>query len=198
MRASGFGRANDYSNGMITCASPFKCIVTSLLVTLAAAPAGAETLDEMFQALKEAGPQEAQRIEGRIAERWSDSGSAAIDLIFDRGAAALQEGDYKTAVEHFTAAIDHAPDFAEAYNGRATAYYMQDLYGPSLSDIRRVLQLNPRHFGAMRGFAVILEDLDRREDALETYKRVQAIHPHLADVASSIDRLERETGGQPT
>ena len=41
--------------------------------------------------------------------------------------------------------------------------------GPALADIQDTLALNPRHYGAMSGFAVILEELDRPQDALEIY-----------------------------
>ena len=55
------------------------------------------------------------------------------------------------AIEHFTALIDHAPDFAEGWNARATAYYQTGDFGPSIADIGQVLTLNPRHFGALVG-----------------------------------------------
>lgn len=181
---------------MASNAFPIKCIVTALVLSCATS-SGAETLDEMFGALSKAGPEEAARIEERIARAWSDSGSATIDLIWSRGAEAMEQGDWAAAVEHFTAALDYAPGFAEAYNGRATAFFQQGRFGPALDDIRQVLVLEPRHFGAMRGLGLILEELGEEATALEVYRRILAIHPHLADVARSAERLELMLDGRP-
>ena len=179
----------------------FRRPVLNFFVTLHLALAGpalaqTDTLDSLFDKLAEAEPEEAGRIEGQIAAQWSKSGSAAMDLLLRRGEDALEAGDFKLAAEHFTAAIDHAPDFAEAYNGRATAYYLQGLIGPSLDDLRRTLDLNPRHFAAMRGLAILLEELGRPEDALEVYGEIRALHPHLDGVEAAMDRLELELTGQ--
>jgi len=91
----------------------------------------------------------------QIAAIWENSGSPARDLLLQRGKDALEDGDAEAALDHFSALIDHAPDFAAGYNGRATAYFLLGLYGPSLNDLRQTLVLEPRHFGAMRGLAVI-------------------------------------------
>ena len=100
------------------------------------------------------------------------------------------------ALEHFSALIDHDPSFAEGYNARATAYYQLNLIGPALDDLRTCLGLNPRHFNAMRGVGVILEDLGRSREALEVYKTVTGINPMSVGVQDAIDRLELEFEGQ--
>ena len=86
--------------------------------------------------------------------------------------------------------------FAEGYNARATAYYQLNLIGPALDDLRTCLGLNPRHFNAMRGVGVILEDLGRSREALEVYKTVTGINPMSVGVQDAIDRLELEFEGQ--
>ena len=91
--------------------------------------------------------------------------------------------------------IDHAPEFAEAYNARATAFYQADKYGPSLQDIRTTLAMNPRHFGALSGLALILEELGEEEQALEAYRAIEAIHPNRANLKDAIERLEKAVGG---
>lgn len=161
-------------------------------------PAFAQTtdLDALFDRLAQAGPDEARQIQGQIQMEWTKSGSAAMDLLYRRGQDALESGDTALAVEHFSALIDHAPDFAAAYNGRATAYFTQGMIGQSLEDIRSTLDLTPRHFGAMRGLAIILEELDRDADALEIYRRVAALDPNAEGVSDAIDRLETERDGQ--
>ena len=161
-------------------------------------PAGAETVDEMFDKLAAAeSAEEALRIEARIATEWSKSGSPAIDLLWQRGRDALEAGDAAAAAEHFTAAIDHAPGFAEAWHGRATAYYMLDLTGPAIDDLRETLVLNPRHFGAMRGLAIILEQIGEERRSIEVMDRILAIHPFMEDVAEAKDRLTTRLDGVP-
>jgi tetratricopeptide (TPR) repeat protein len=152
-------------------------------------------LDDLFTKLKAADSQAAERIEQEIWIEWSKSGSAAMDLLLERGRRAMSAGQLDLAVEHFTALVDHAPDFAEGWNARATVLYQMGQFGPSMADIAQTLQLNPRHFGAMAGFAMILEDLGRPEQALEVHQAVKAIHPNAAGVSEAIDRLTADLQG---
>ena len=150
----------------------------------------------MLDELATASPQEAANIEDQLARAWSKSGSAAMDLLLERGRDAVEAGDLDAAFEHFTALTDHAPDFAEGWNMRATVFFQQDKPGLALEDLTRALTLNPNHFGAIIGLAVILEQTGYPEDALEAYRTVQAIHPHQEQVATAIERLELEVGGR--
>ncbi len=153
-------------------------------------------LDGLFDRLKTAGAAEAGRIETEIWIEWSKSGSPALDLLLQRGKDAMDLGDTAAAIEHFTAVIDQAPDFAEAWNARATAYYMAGEFGPAVADIGKVLTLNPRHFGALSGLALILEETGKPERALEVYKAALAIHPHLQGATEAVERLETAAEGQ--
>jgi tetratricopeptide (TPR) repeat protein len=153
-------------------------------------------LDGLFERLKTAEEGEAGRIEREIWIEWSKSGSPAEDLLLQRGKDAMELGDIPAAIEHFTAIIDHDPDFAEAWNARATAYYMAGEFGPSVADIGKVLTLNPRHFGALSGLAMILEESGRPEKALEVYRAALAIHPHLQGATEAVERLSKEAEGQ--
>jgi len=172
-----------------------KYVVTALLLS---APASADTdeLDALFEGLKNADPVAVVQIENRIYEIWSRSGSPSMDLLLERGREALEAGETTLAIRHFSALIDHAPDFAEGYNGRATAYYTAGRYGLSLDDIRRTLELNPRHFAAMSGLALILEELGRPEDALAAWREVERIHPTREGLQDAIARLSREVEGR--
>lgn len=153
-------------------------------------------LDELFARLPEAGAEEGRRLTRAIWMEWSKSGSPAMDLLLARGQAALRGGEPEIAVEHFTALIDHAPDFAEGYNARATAYFQTGDYGPSVADIARTLALNPRHFGALSGLGMIFEAMGRPERALEAYRAALSVNPHLPDVEEAVARLSAEVAGQ--
>jgi tetratricopeptide (TPR) repeat protein len=168
-----------------------------LFLTCAAAMAEDQAkLDELFNRLKSAGEEEAGRIETEIWIEWSKSGSPAMDLLLQRGRDAMDLGDNLQAIEHFTAIIDHSPEFAEAWNARATAYYMTGEFGPSVADIAHVLSLNPRHFGALSGLGMILEESGKPERALEVYRAALTIHPHLEGVTEAVERLEIEAEGR--
>lgn len=152
-------------------------------------------LDDLFGALAAAEGSDAQQIAGKIAAEWSKSGSPTVDLLLSRGREALEQGRTAAAIGHLTALIDHAPDFAEGYNSRATAYFNDGRFGPALDDIRRTLALNPRHFGAMMGLALILEDIDRPAAALEVWREVVRLYPASPEAARAIPALEREAEG---
>ena len=159
-------------------------------------PAMADELDPLFDRLKTVEPSDYKPIEEKIWQEWSKSGSPAMDLLLERGRAALEDKRIDEAIGHFTALTDHAPQFAQGWHARATAYYEAQLYGPAIADLQIALRLEPRHFGAMSGLAVILEDLDRPAQALEVLREVEAIHPHREDLRARIDKLEKLTAGQ--
>ena len=153
----------------------------------------ADLLEQLAQAPD---PHAAGLIEAELKGMWSRSGSAAVDLLWKRGQDALEAGDPQAAIEHLTAAIDHAPDFAEAYVGRAAAFYLTQRAGPALDDLRQALVLNPHHWEAMQGFAVMLEEMGREEDALELWRRVTDMHPQNPVAKASVDRLGILLGGR--
>jgi tetratricopeptide (TPR) repeat protein len=176
-----------------------RVVAAFLLVFLTCATAFAQDttkLDGLFDRLKTADAGEAGRIESEIWIEWSKSGSPALDLLLQRGRDAMALGDMVLAIEHFTAIIDQDPSFAEGWNARATAFYQAGEFGPSVADIAQVLQLNPRHFGAMSGLATILEESGKPEQALEVYKAALEIHPQMEGVIAAIERLETQATGQ--
>lgn len=176
-------------NGILAAVLPFFLACT-------AAAAQTEALDGLYDKLLSADEAAAGRIEQDIWREWSKSGSAAMDLLLLRGRDAMAAGDTGQAIEHLTALIDHAPDFAEGWNARATAYYQAGEYGPSINDIAHVLTLNPRHFGALSGLGMIFEELGKSDKALEVYRAALAIHPHLGGVLESVKRIEADAAGQ--
>lgn len=144
----------------------------------------------------EADPVEAGRLAREIEERWSHSGSDAIDLLLVRGRAAIEAGDLPRAVAHLTALTDHAPGFAAGWNARAEAFFLLERPGAALADLEQVLILEPRHFGALAGVGIVLDQLDRPEAALRAFRRAQEVYPAEENVAAAVARLEVQTGGR--
>ena len=172
-----------------------KSFVAALLL---AGPAHAdeETLNKLFSRLAEPDLENWETVEQAIWREWSDSGSRSMNLLLRMGRQALSDGRSRKAIEHFTALTDHAPDFAEGWNMRATAYFGEGLYSLSIADIGRTLRLNPRHFGALQGLGRMLEELGDTENALKAYKEAYAIHPHRPGLEEGITRLEALVAGQ--
>jgi tetratricopeptide (TPR) repeat protein len=135
-------------------------------------------------------------VEQEIYMLWSRSGSATADYLLQRGRAALEAGNLDEAYQHLTALTDHAPEFAEGWNTRATMFFQANRYGPSIADIQRVLALEPRHFGALTGLGIMLEEIGDLEGALEALRAAQAIHPHRDDLNAAVSRVERALQGQ--
>ncbi|WP_370400883.1 tetratricopeptide repeat protein [Sulfitobacter sp. JB4-11] len=151
---------------------------------------------ELLEDLRAAGPVDAPRIARDIEREWSRSGSAAMDMLLTRGREALSEGDFRLAIEHFTALTDHAPDFAEGFHARAEAYFRRDLYGPALDDLQRTLALNPQHYDAIFGLAVLMQEFGDLRRAAELYRKVLEIHPHHENAQTALKRLKRDGIGR--
>ncbi len=118
-----------------------------------------------------------------------------MDLLLKRGQEAIEAGDFNLAIGHLTALTDHAPDFAEGWNARATAYFLAGQFGPSVDDIRRTLALNPRHFGALSGLGMILEQTGRNDAALKAFRQSLAMNPHQEGIEAAVKRLEQDATG---
>ena len=144
---------------------------------------------ELLEALVQADPAEARRLERQLQALWSKSGSASADLLLKRGREAMDAEDYRAAIEHFTALTDHAPEFAEGWHMRASAFYNANLFGPAIADLERALTLNPNNYTAMLGLGAILEQINQPELAYDAYVRAQSIHPQHEDVSKAVSRL---------
>lgn len=154
------------------------------------------TLDELFDKLPEhSGSRPGRLIETEILRRFEQSGSDTTDLLMSWATQAINEKSYPLALDVLDQVVLLQPGYAEGWNKRATVHYLLDDYGSSLSDIRQTLALEPRHFGALSGLGIILDAMDREEDAMRAYKRALEINPQLENVRESLERLEKETSG---
>lgn len=165
-------------------------VVLASMAPAQAPPSQEAELDELFEELKGPGLENWGSVEREIMDIWSDSGSAAMNLLLERGRSAMREGNLDEAIEHLSALTDHAPDFAEGWNARATAFYNAGQYGASIHDIRRTLELNPRHYRALVGLGSILEEIGEPERALAAYRAAQGLNPHIERVNERIEELE--------
>jgi tetratricopeptide (TPR) repeat protein len=173
-------------------------LLAALLITCAAAfSVTAEeerSLDDLFAELQSSEEPDARRVEELIWQRWSQSGSPAMDMLLQRGRQAMDAGDYEAAINHLTALTDHAPDFAEGWNARATAFFYVSRYGEAVDDIAKTLTLNPRHFGAMTGLAFIYDAMEKPKEALKLLREVARLNPHQEGLEEQIRYMEKAAG----
>jgi tetratricopeptide (TPR) repeat protein len=120
---------------------------------------------------------------------WSRSGDAATDRVFERGVQQMTEGRLKQAVETFTRVIAMRPAFAEAWNKRATVYFLLGEDDLSLKDCDEVLKRNPRHYGVLAGYGQIYLRKGELQRALDYFERALGINPNMNGVQASIDAI---------
>jgi tetratricopeptide (TPR) repeat protein len=160
-------------------------------------PDRAERLNRLYEALK-AAPNEkaANAVQTRIEAMLAQSGSDTADLLIVRARSMIEAKDYDVSLELLDAVIELSPDFTEAYAQRATVHYLKkDLYR-SLSDLRVVIAREPRHFTALAGLGVILQDIGEEKRALDAYRRAIQLHPHIKGIPQLIKRLESKVDGR--
>ena len=156
-----------------------------------------KNLDFLFGALKAAPDDEtAKAIEKRIWALWMVSRSDTANLLMSRVRTAIEAKDLGLAITLLDAIVKIKPDYVEAWNRRATIYYMQKDYGRAVADIRQVLKREPRHFGALSGLGLILQDIGDDKQALEVYRRALAVYPRLERIPDVVKKLQQEVEGR--
>jgi tetratricopeptide (TPR) repeat protein len=154
-------------------------------------------LDFLFGALK-AAPDEAsaKHVEARIWAIWMQTPSDTAALLMMRAKIAMEAQQMEVALKLLDAIIKLRPDWTEAWNRRATLHYVQNDYARSLADIRQVLAREPRHFGALAGLGMIMQDLGDDKHALEAFRKALAINPHLEKVPDLVKTLSEKVEGR--
>ncbi len=116
-------------------------------------------------------------------------GSPEANHQLARGAQALERRDFPHAMTHFDHALEIDPEFAEAYNQRALTNYLMERYERSIEDCRQTVQRMPSHFGALAGMGHCYAHLGRQREAIESYERSLAIHPHQHCLGQAVREL---------
>lgn len=150
-------------------------------------------IEKLFDDLKAAkNSDDAERISDRLYSRFRQSGSATIDLLATRAREAIAKGDLPVAIEMLSRITKLEPSWAEAWNLRATAFFMMRDFELAKSDIVEALAREPRHIGALTGLALIFETQDQPREALKVYRRILDLAPELKPIKSSAERLARQ------
>jgi tetratricopeptide (TPR) repeat protein len=162
---------------------PMRLLAALGLALILASPVSAE------DASKLRATENPDKIIADIWSIWARNDSATAELLLRQSVAAMNANEYDAAEKMLIQLIEVYPDYAEAWNKRATLYFMQGRYDASLIDIEHVLELEPRHFGALGGKAMILRAQGKTVEALKVLKETLAINPHADSVAQAIKDL---------
>lgn len=123
---------------------------------------------------------------------WSRSGDPAIDALFQRGVQRMEMSRMEEAIATFSDIIRRKPSFAEAWNKRATIYYLLGEYALSLNDCAEVLKRNPNHFGALSGYGQIYLNMGDFEQAIVYFERALEVNPNLGGASATIRLLRQQ------
>ena len=174
----------------------------ALLLLLVTGPVAARQDDRrlgpVFAVVKAASNAfDAAPVEAEIWTIWSETPDPQSAGLLSRAIEAMARRDHPAALEALNELVRREPDFAEAWNKRATLHYAIGDYRASVEDIRRTLALEPRHFGALSGLGLIYLAINEPAAAARSFEAALAIHPHLTGARANLERLKDELGGAP-
>ena len=155
-------------------------------------------LDTLFAKLQTAtDPMAIQSLEGAIWEQWVLVPDGPQRELMMRGIAEMQQRQLKQSVETFSKLIEIAPDLSEAWNKRATAYWLLGNFPASLNDICETVKREPRHFGAYSGLGMIRAEMGEYPSAVAAFELAKKHNPHIVGIDDEITRLKAMGGDSP-
>lgn len=155
------------------------------------APSVPRRLDGLFRRLAAASPDQVADIEDMIWALWTHHENASAEDAMKRACGAIAHGRYGEAQALLDGLVAERPDWAEAWNKRATLHYLVERDAQSVADIRRTLEIEPRHFGALCGFAQICLRCGEDAAALAAFEVALRVHPALKGVPEAIAALSQ-------
>lgn len=156
-----------------------------------------QMLDALFVRLRNASGQgDAHRFAAAIERVWLQSDSDTANLLMQRAAVSMRARQYPLALSLFDKLVAVEPDWAEAWNQRATTRFLAGDTNGAMADINRVLKLEPRHFGALAGMGMILQGAGLEKSALEIFKKALGIYPLEPNIQKLVEKLMLEIDGQ--
>jgi len=157
-----------------------------------------QNLDRLFRALKIAPSDESAKFfENRIWALFLTSGGDTGNLLMGRVKTAMDKKDFDLAIKLLNAIVDFRSDYVEAWNRRATVYFMKKDFESAIADIGEVLKREPRHFGALSGLGMIMQELGDEKAALTAFRRALEVHPKLEKIPDIVKKLTETVEGRP-
>ena len=148
-------------------------------------------LNQLFNELKVNKAKVAAIVEQEIWSLWSTHPTdEKLTARLEEGSMFIRNQQPKRAREIFTEVIKLDENWAEAWNKRATVLYMLGEFQKSQDDIDKVLELEPRHFGALAGQGLVNIELQNYEKAIKSYQDAMKIYPTMNSGKIMIKRIK--------
>jgi len=145
----------------------------------------------LVQQLRDSDEEVRSGAEESLWKIWARSGDEKVDALYGQGIGQMNRGLAMEAVATFSRIIEMKPDFAEAWNKRATLYFLMGEHQKSLADCDEVMKRNPHHFGALAGYFQIYVQIEDFERALKYGRRALDVNPNMEGVRSGVEALDR-------
>ena len=154
-------------------------------------------LDQLFERLAASRDEtEAESIAQQITRIWSRSGSDTTDLLMQRVQQAMQQKDAVLALDLLDSILALKPDWAEAYNRRATVHFQNQDFDAAMRDLRQTLALEPRQFQALSGVGMIFQRGGNKKQALAAFRAALSLNPHIKGIKQAAETLSTGQDGQ--
>jgi tetratricopeptide (TPR) repeat protein len=138
--------------------------------------------DRLFERLAAATTEEqGRRAEDAVWQMWIDHPDEGIRDAIALGMRQRESYEWDRALETFSRVIERDPDYAEGWNQRAFIHFLKEDLDASFADLERALELEPRHFGALAGKALIFMQTGRFGEGQAVLRQAVAIHPFLKE-----------------
>tara|TARA_B100000035_G_scaffold306844_1_gene309374 strand:- start:42 stop:590 length:549 start_codon:yes stop_codon:yes gene_type:complete len=148
-------------------------------------------LNKLFQELKNTNSNLVFQTEQKIWKLWSTHPTNnKLTARLEEGSQFVRDQNYLKAIEVFTEVINLDKNWAEAWNKRATVFYLIGEFQDSQNDIDKVLALEKRHFGALAGQGLVNIQLKNYEKAIKSYEQAQEIYPAMKSPKIMIKQIE--------
>ena len=149
-------------------------------------------LDRLFASLhKTSDEQAAKGVEEKIWELWSRFDSPTAEVLLGQAVVAMGASENAASLEILDRIVASYPTYAEAWNKRATLHFALGNYEASLRDIDKVLDLEPRHFGALAGRGMIYQRQENWTAALNAYREALSMNPSMTGVKNAVQELSK-------
>ena len=150
-----------------------------------------ERLNQLFNELKVNNSKISTNIEQEIWKIWSTHpDDVKLTKKLEEGSQFVMDQQFDKAIEIFTEVINLDQNWAEAWNKRATVFYLMGEFKKSQNDIDKVLAIEVRHFGALAGQGLVNIQLKNYEKAIQSYRKAKEIYPSMQSPEIMIRQIE--------
>ena len=170
-------------------------VVTAFILFSSLLPADQkdDRLENLFITLSSSSDKQVIRsTENQIWEIWFAHPNSDVERLMQIGVQRMNNNRQSEAMIIFNQLVENFPNYAEAWNRRATLHYIVGNFQESIDDIERVLSLEPRHFGALSGLGLVYLQLDELSKAKQAFEDLIKVHPNSPYARENLRRVNED------